>query len=155
MAADDGIDVRVVPTVSPVQGLAALSVADPDAGPSDRVDGMVRTADHVRVGSLTRATGDGEIDGRAVRAGEFVAWVGSEAVGVGADLPEAVGLLVLILATGQGRAEAVTLVGGRSLRGVTALAERLEKTLDVAGRPLEITVVDGGQRHPLLLVGVE
>ncbi|GAB47261.1 DAK2 domain-containing protein [Mobilicoccus pelagius] len=155
IAAEDGIDLVVVPAAHLVQGLAALAVADLDD--PDSVAGMAEAAAAVRCGFVATATSSGETDAGPCRPGDVlgvvedtVTTVGSDARAVAVDLVH--GLLRGDDASGEIPAEIVTIVEGQGRVGLGAeVADDLGGVLDEA----EIVVLDGGQAVYDLLIGVE
>lgn len=144
-------EVVVVPTRSPVQGLAAVAVADPDRRFADDVVAMTEAAGGCRWAEVTHAVRDSLTSAGAVTAGQVLGLVTGEVVLVGADVVAvAVGLADLLLASGG---ELLTMVVGADLPPQDAA--RLEAAL-VAGHPtVEVVAVEGGQPHYPLLLGVE
>ena len=141
--------VRVVRTESIPAGLAALVVYDAGRSAEANVAEMHDALDALGTGAVTVASRDAEVDGVAVRQGEFLGLVEDRAVAAGGsfdDVARAVlGQLlaeprdVLTLLTG---AEAPTLNGLRAWVG--------EQHPD-----LEVEVQDGGQPHYPLLISAE
>ena len=143
----DGLDVRVVPTGSPLQALAALAVADARRPFADDVAAMAAAAAGTRSGSVVLAVtgastsaglclpGDalGLLEGRVVLVGAEVGWVARGLVDrllPGADL--------LTLVVGEGAPP--------GLAASTAARAR------ESSPGVEVVVVEGGPAsHPLLL----
>ncbi len=144
-------EVVVVPTRSPVQGLAAVAVADPDRRFADDVVAMTEAAGGCRWAEVTRAVRDSLTSAGAVTAGQVLGLVTGEVVLVGADVVAvAVGLADLLLASGG---ELLTMVVGADLPPQDAA--RLEAALVVGHPTVEVVAVEGGQPHYPLLLGVE
>jgi DAK2 domain fusion protein YloV len=152
-----GQDVLVVPTGSPVQGLAALAVHQPGRRQVDDVVAMAEAAAATRCGELVRAAEEG------------ITWVGR------CQPDDVLGLLdgeIVLIEPGPATAEAV-LAGGlrlvdRMLAGggelVTALPGRdapeglvaaLAEHVRAEHREVELTDYPGGQTGAILLLGVE
>jgi dihydroxyacetone kinase-like predicted kinase len=146
-----GREVHVVPTRSPVQGLAALAVADPTRGFADDAIAMSAAASATRWAEVTTAVRDAQTTAGACRAGDVLGLVDGDVAVIGNDVAEvAYDLLCRMLAAGG---ELVTIVAGDGASpGLgDALAERL-----VAGYPLvEAEVHAGGQPYYPVLLGVE
>ena len=146
-----GRDVHVVPTRSPVQGLAALAVADEARGFADDAIAMSGAASATRYAEVTTAVRDAQTIVGACRAGDVLGLVDGDVAVIGADVAEvAWDVLCRMLAAGG---ELVTVVTGEgAAQGLgDALAERL-----AAAYPLvEAEVHAGGQPHYPLLLGVE
>ncbi len=149
-AAEAGLEVHVVPSRSPVQGVAALAVYEPAASAQDNRDAMTEAASATRYGAVTVASkkaltgvgwcepGDvlGVVEGEVVAVGKDLALVGSEVV---ARLFASGGELLTII-SGAG--------AGTDLSASVAASAR-------EGRKVEVTVIEGGQASYPLLLGVE
>ncbi|HEU0129658.1 MAG TPA: DAK2 domain-containing protein [Mycobacteriales bacterium] len=146
-----GRDVHVVPTRSPVQGLAALAVADAAKGFADDAIAMSAAASGTRWAEVTTAVRDAQTSAGACRAGDVLGLVDGDVAVIGADLAEvAYDVLSRLLGAGG---ELVTIVTGEGCPAGLgdALAERV-----AAAHPLvEAEVHTGGQPHYPLLLGVE
>lgn len=144
-----GLAVHVLPTHSPLQGLAALAVADPDLTLQDDVAAMAAAARHVRWGEVTRAVRAAQTPAGPCEAGAVLGLLGGEVVVVGTDV-EQVGLeLVARLVP----ADLLTVVSGRGLP--PAVAERLAQAARETQPSVEVLLYDGGQPHYALLLGAE
>ncbi|SHG06923.1 DAK2 domain-containing protein [Streptoalloteichus hindustanus] len=152
-AVRSGQDVIVVPTASPVQGLAALAVHDATRRPGDDVVAMAEAAAATRRGELV------------VAQREALTWVGR--CQPGDVLGMADGEVVLIaepadLAGAACRlADLMLSVGGElvtALLGADApeeLAAELEEHLRRSHPEVELAVYPGGQATAVLRLGVE
>lgn len=148
----EGVKVRVIPTRSPVQALAALAVRDPQRRFEDDVIAMAEAAAACRSAEVTIAARESITMAGRCQAGDVIALVEGEVNVIGQDLGEVCReLLDRMLATG--RNELVTL-----LTGVDAppdLAQELADYLMVKWPGVEVHTYAGGQQHYPLLVGVE
>jgi uncharacterized protein len=150
-AADEDIRVRVVPTHSPVQALAALAVRDPSRRFDDDVIAMAEAAGACRYAEVCYASRDAlTVVGRC-RAGDVLALVDGEVHQIGKDLPPVCRQLLDRMLGGGG--ELVSLVTGAD--APADLAETLRAHLAEAWPFVEVQVHHGGQPTYLLLVGVE
>ncbi|MEP6631077.1 MAG: DAK2 domain-containing protein, partial [Lapillicoccus sp.] len=151
VAAEEGIDVRVVPARTAVQGIAALAVYDPDHPLADNVLAMSSAAAATRHGAVTVATKDALTSGGPCRAGDVLGVVDGDIVIVGDDLT-GVGVQVVdrLLASGG---ELLTVVSGED--ATPALGEDVARVARAARRDLEVTQLYGGQPLYPLLLGVE
>jgi DAK2 domain fusion protein YloV len=146
-----GRDVHVVPTRSPVQGLAALAVADAGRPFADDAIAMSAAASATRWAEVTTAVRDAQTTAGRCEAGDVLGLVLGDVVVIGSSV-EDVGYDVLARLLGGG-GELVTIVVGSDAPGDLgdALAERI-----AAAYPLvEAEVHAGGQPHYPLLLGVE
>ena len=146
-----GIDVRVIATRSPVQGLAALAVRDPQRRFEDDVIAMAEAAAACRYAEMTVATREALTMAGRCAPGDVLALVDGEVNLIGRDLV-ATGraLLDRLLATGG---ELVTLLLGAD--APPGLADALGTHLATAWPFIQVQRHDGGQPHYPLVVGVE
>lgn len=146
---DQGRRIAVIPTVSQVQGLAALAVHEPEAAFDSVVVTMSSTAGHTRHGGVTVAESPAMTMAGRCEIGDVLGVVDGDFVEIGDDLGHvAWRVLERLLASGGG--ELVTLVRGRDAddRLVETLVARIRASIPAA----EVEVIDGGQpRYPLLL----
>ena len=150
-AADPRRTVVVVPTRSPVQGLAAVAVADPERPFADDVVAMTDAAGSCRWAEVTRAARDALTTVGEVAAGDVLGLVEGEVVHVGRDSVDVAAHLVGLMLLSGG--ELVTVVaGGGSAPDETG---RLEEVLVAAHPTVEVVMVEGGQPHYPFLLGVE
>jgi DAK2 domain fusion protein YloV len=146
-----GRDVHVVPTRSPVQGLAALAVADAARGFADDAIAMSAAASATRWAEVTTAVRDAQTSAGACRAGDVLGLIDGDVAVIGTSLDDvAYDVLARMLAAGG---ELVTVVVGADAPASIgeALAERVAAAFPLA----EAEVHAGGQPHYLLLLGVE
>jgi len=150
-AAESGLEVHVVRSLSAVQGIAALAVFEPTAGGRNNLIAMAGAAGATRYGAVTVARRDSSTSAGTCRRGDIVGAIEGEVVVVGQDLAE-VGAQVAarLLAAGG---EMLTVINGAGcapeLAAVVATAAR-------EGRgDLEVAIIDGGQGTYPLLLGVE
>ncbi|HEV2891328.1 MAG TPA: DAK2 domain-containing protein [Frankiaceae bacterium] len=146
-----GRDVHVVPTRSPVQGLAALAVAEPGKPFADDAIAMSAAASATRWAEVTTAVRDAQTSVGACRAGDVLGLVLGDVAVIGSSV-EDVGAAVLDRMLGGGGELVTIVVGADAAPGLgEALAERV-----AASYPLvEAEVHAGGQPHYPLLLGVE
>jgi DAK2 domain fusion protein YloV len=146
-----GIEVAVVPTRSPVQGLAAVAVHDESRWFGDDVIAMAEAAAATRWGEITVAVRDALTMAGPCRAGDVLGMADGDVVLIGRSVAEVARELIDRLLTASG--ELVTLVVGTDAEeGLGALVERHVAATHPA---VEVTVYYGGQPHYPLLLGVE
>ncbi len=149
-AADPGRTVVVVPTASPVQGLAALAVAQADRAFGDDVVAMADASGRTRVGAVTVATRQALTSAGQCEPGDVLGIIDRDVVLLATDVAAvACGLLDRMLTAGG---ELVTVVTGSGLD--TAVAVAVTAHLESVHPFVETSVYDGGQPTALLL-GVE
>ena len=146
-----GREVHVVPTRSPVQGLAALAVTDPGRRFADDAIAMSAAASGTRWAEVTVAVRDAQTSAGACRAGDVLGLVDGDVAVIGGDVGE-VGWEVVarMLAAGG---ELVTVVTGADCP--PALGDTLAERVAAAFPLVEAEVHAGGQPHYPLLLGVE
>ena len=147
----DGVLAAVLPTRSPVQGLAALAVHDAGRRFGDDVVTMSAAAAATRYAAVTRAAQDAQTSAGPCRAGDVLGLIDDDVAVIGDDVAEVSRGLLDRLLIGGG--ELVTLVvGGEASPDLSAhLTEYLAAT-----RPaVDVTSYDGGQPLHPLLIGVE
>jgi DAK2 domain fusion protein YloV len=143
-----GREVHVVPTRSPVQGLAALAVADAERPFADDAIAMSAAASGTRWAEVTTAVRDAQTSAGACKAGDVLGLVLGDVAVIGNDVGEvAYDVVTRMLAAGG---ELVTVVVSDPLLG-EPIAARV-----AAAYPLvECEVHVGGQPHYPVLLGVE
>lgn len=143
------LPVEIVPTESIPAGLAALVAYDGARGAAKNAAEMAATAAAVTTGEVTRASRDVQLNGLAIRRGDWLGLADGEPVAGGDDFAdvafEVVGHLVA-----QPRA-LLTLLTGVEPPQLDGLLERLGS----AHPELEVEVHEGGQPHYPLLLGAE
>lgn len=148
----EGVKVRVIPTRSPVQALAALAVRDPGRRFEDDVIAMAEAAAACRSAEVTVASREALTMAGRCLPGDVIALVEGEVNVIGRDLV-AVCREVLDRMLATGRNELVTILTGA---GAPAdLAEALREHLATKWPFVEVHAYEGGQPHYPLLVGVE
>ena len=146
-----GVEVVVVPTRSVLQGLVALSVADPDEALAADVVAMTSAADGTRWAEITTAVRASETMAGPCRAGDALGLVAGAVVLVGTDVEQAArDVLATLLAEGG---ELVTVVLGEP--AAAGAGERLAAYLRAEHPAVEVQLLDGGQPHYPFLLGVE
>jgi DAK2 domain fusion protein YloV len=147
----DGVRVAVVPTRSPVQGLAAVAVHDPTRRFDDDVVAMAEAAAATRFAELTIATEQSLTSVGICEAGDVLGLIDGEVVEIGRGLV-AVAFAIVGRLLGVGAELITVLVGADAPAGVGEL---------IAGHvrdrsPLtDVTVYVGGQPNFPLIIGVE
>jgi DAK2 domain fusion protein YloV len=149
-AADQsGRPVEVVPTESIPAGLAALVVYDGARGAGENAAEMAAAAAAVATGEVTRASRDVELNGLAIRRGDWLGLADGDPVSGGDDFAE-VALQVVERLLVEPRT-LLTLLTGAEPPSLDGLVEWLAS----AHPELEVEVHEGGQPHYPLLLGAE
>jgi uncharacterized protein len=139
----------VVPTESMPSGLAALVVYDGTRGAAENAAEMAAAAAAVATGEVTRASRDVQLNGIAIRSGQWLGLADGEPVAGGSDFAD-VTLEVVARLLEQPRG-LLTLLTGADPQPLDGLVERLAS----AHPELEVEVHEGGQPHYPLLLGAE
>ena len=146
-----GVQVAVVPTRSPVQGLAAVAVHDGSRRFDDDVIAMAETAAATRSAEVTVAVREAITMAGHCLPGDVLGLVDGDVLLIGASVREvAVELVNRLLATGG---ELMTAVLGAD--APEGLAHMLERHLAGTHPEVELVVYEGGQPLYPLLIGVE
>jgi dihydroxyacetone kinase-like predicted kinase len=146
-----GRNVVVIPTRSPVQGLAALAVHDASARSDNDVMAMVAAAAATRYAEVVVATEAALTSAGPCVAGDMLGLIDDDVAVIGSDL-QVIGcsLLDRMLAGGG---ELVTIVLGD--RAPAGLADALVGHVGRRYPLVETMRVDGGAASTPLLIGVE
>jgi DAK2 domain fusion protein YloV len=147
----EGIKVRVVPTRSPVQAIAALAVRDGSRRFEDDVIAMAEAAGKCRYAEVTIASREALTVAGLCRPGDAIALVEGEVHLIGADLRQVCRDLLDRLLGGGG--ELVTLLLGA--QAPDGLTEELLAHMAQRWPFAEVQCLVGGQPHYPLIVGVE
>jgi DAK2 domain fusion protein YloV len=151
VAAEEGIDLRVVHARTAVQGIAALAVYDADRSLADNVLEMSSAAAATRNGAVTVATKAALTSGGPCRPGDVLGVVDGDIVIVGDDLTRVgVDVVERLLSSGG---ELLTVVAGED--ATPALGQEVAEAVRAHRRDLEVTHIYGGQPLYPLLLGVE
>lgn len=150
-ARDDGQDVAVVPTRSPVQGLAAVAVADPQRRFPDDVIALAEAAAATRWGEITVAVRESMTMVGRCAAGDVLGLAEGDVVLIGADQTVVACELIdrMLLAGG----ELVTLVLGADADD--DLRDGVVKHLGRTHPEIDVADYRGDQPHQPVLIGVE
>jgi DAK2 domain fusion protein YloV len=138
--------VRVIPTGSLQEGLAALVAYDSSRSAEANMADIFEALETVGTGAVTVSSRDAEPDGVPVRKGEWLGLVDGQAVVAAEDFEEAARAVLERLL--EEPRDIVTLLTGE---GAPPLAE-LQSWLQEEHPRVEVEVEDGGQpNYPLLL----
>ncbi len=143
--------VRVIPTKSVPQGVAAMLAHDPNGDPAQVAAAMEGTLQHVRTAELTHATRSVELDGVAVREGQYIGLLDGRLVVAGETLEAA--LLSVLEKAAAADSELITVYYGADL--LPAEANRLAGRIRQALPRQEVELHDGGQPYYPLILSIE
>jgi hypothetical protein len=147
----EGIDIAVVRSRTAVQGLAAMAVFDPALSAPKNLAAMISSASATRHGAVTVASKDALTSAGECRRGDVLGVVGGDIVVVGDELLEVARDVMRRLLSSGG--ELVTIVAGED--APHGLADDLARWVEGEHRDAEVSLIDGGQPHYPLLLGVE
>jgi DAK2 domain fusion protein YloV len=140
---------EIVPTESIPAGLAALVAYDGTRLAAENAEQMAAAAAAVATGEVTRASRDVELDGLAIRSGDWLGLTDGEPVAGGEDFA-AVAFEVVSRLLAEPR-WLLTLLTGAEPPPLDGFVDRLKASYP----ELEVEVHDGGQPHYPLLLGAE
>ncbi|KNB51120.1 DAK2 domain-containing protein [Streptomyces caatingaensis] len=150
-ARTEGVRVALIPTRSPVQGIAALAVHEPGRRFDEDVVAMTAAAGATRYAELAVAERQSWTMAGVCQAGDVLGLIDGDVAVIGEDLAAtAATVLDRMLAAGG---EMVTLVLGAGVPD--ALAERLERHVRAGHLAVDTVVYRGGQQSAALLIGIE
>ncbi|HEV7173324.1 DAK2 domain-containing protein [Pedococcus sp.] len=150
-AEQDGLTVHVVGSRTAVQGLAAVAVFDPAASGARNGSAMSAAAAATRHGAVAVAGKDALTSAGPCHEGDVLGAVAGDVVLVGDDQSAVATSVVERLLTGGG--ELVTVVVGAE--AAEGLGEAIADAVRRSHRDVDVTVIEGGQPHYPVLVGVE
>lgn len=143
--------VHVIATRSLVQGLAAISVADPDRAFEDDITAMEAASGATRWAEVTTAVRASQTEVGPCQAGDVLGLLDGAVAVVGRD-HETVAAELLQRLLAEGGELATVLVGEQCAPGA---GQRLASYLESEFPAVEAQVLAGGQRHYPFLLGVE
>jgi hypothetical protein len=151
-ARERGLEVAVVPTKSPVQGLAAVAMHDSSRRFADDVIAMAEAAAATRFAEVTIAVSASITYAGRCEAGDVLGLIDGEVVQIGSSVVEVgIGLLDRLIGAGG---ELITVLAGADPDAPEAAAA-VEAHVRQHYPLVEITGFAGGQPHYPLLIGVE
>ncbi|MFV8129757.1 DAK2 domain-containing protein [Streptomyces syringium] len=147
----EGVRVALIPTRSPVQGIAALAVHEPGRRFDEDVVAMTAAAGATRYAELAVAERQSWTMAGVCQAGDVLGLIDGDVAVIGAELAAtAETVLDRMLAAGG---EMVTLVLGADVPDT--VADRLERHVRGGHLAVDTVVYRGGQQSTPLIVGVE
>ena len=150
LAADEGINVFVVPTKTIQQGVSAMYAYEPGAAPEENQAAMLEASQAVHSLAVTYAVRDAEYNGKQMKKGQILG-LAENKVTVVADTRA--DCLRQLLAQEQGMA-CVTVFYGEEVSD--AEAEETQKLLaELLGEDVDLALVPGGQPVYAYLIAVE
>ena len=143
--------VRVIPTRTVPQGVAALAYMDPDQSPDELEENFKESAARVHTALITYAARDSDFDGHAIHAGEYLALLDGKLLGSYANLPTL--LKELNWAFGELEPEFLTVYYGQDAteQDANGVAESLTSCFPDA----DVSLVSGGQPVYYYMIAAE
>ena len=156
MAANQARDVtvkqvKVVPTRTVPQGLAAMLSLIPDGDVDSVAEKMTKAISQVKTGEITVATRSVEIDGVVVKEGQVIALLDGKLV-VSAETVEQ-GVMELLEKADASSHEIVSLFYGEGM--THAEANRIADVIRKKYSALEVEVQEGAQPHYQFIISIE
>ena len=143
--------VRVVPTRSIPQGIAAILAFNSEHDLEANAGGMEEAIQSVRTGEVTEAVRSVTLDGDAVESGRLIGLLDRELVVAADDLSEVV--VALARKANASSGDLVTLYWGDRITADDAA--RAGESLNAAFPDVEVELVEGGQPHYHLIMSIE
>ena len=156
MAANQAKDVtvkqvRVVPSRTVPQGLAAMLSLIPDGDVDAVADRMTKAISNVKTGEITVATRSVEIDGVVVKDGQVIALLDGKLVASAESVEQ--GVMDLLEKAEAGEHEIVTLFFGEGM--THSEANRIADVIRAKYSSLEVEVQEGAQPHYQFIISIE
>ena len=146
-----GKELRVVPSTTIPQGVAAMLAFNPEKALDENVSEMAARLPSVRTGEVCHAVRAVELNGVSVREGQVIGLLERDLVAAG-DEPDEV-LVSLLQKADLSEGDLVTLYWGGPLTEADSDAAR--RRLEVLFPEVEVGVVGGGQPHYHYIVSIE
>lgn len=143
--------VRIVPSVTIPQGIAALLAYNFQADLDANADAMTRALKHIVTFEVTRAVRSVSIDGLDVREGQMIGLVNGKLTVAGDELTAIVSDLFKHI--GRDAFEIATIYFGENV--TLAEADRLATQIRNEYPKLQVEVISGGQPHTYYIISVE
>ncbi len=151
-------DVRVLPTRTIPQGMAAMLSFDPDASVDDNLLAMTKAFDNVSTGQITYAARNSDFDGHQIEEGQILALDNNKLSFVDTDLKHAVVKLCKNLVNARrisGKDTSfITMMYGEDITEEQA-EEMSAAVTEKLGPDIDITVLNGGQPVYYYIISVE
>ena len=142
-------NVQVVPSRTITAGLAAMVAFDPDRGAAENSAEMREIVSSIATAEIAVASRDAQLNGVAVREGDFLGLVGDRPVAGGAEFDDVAAAVVEQL-LGEPRGVLTLLTGDREPH-----LDRLLAGIHARHPEVEVDVQHGGQPHYPLLLSAE
>ena len=150
---DDSLNIKVVPTTSIPQGIAALMAFDAERDVEKNLEAMQDAAEQVVTGQVTYAVRDSESNGMEIREGDFMGIIDGTIAVTGEDVQQVARQTAVAMCADD--TELVTIYYGKQTDEDEAqtLAEELEELLDE--KEIEVSLLEGGQEVYAYILAAE
>ncbi len=146
-------DVRVAPSRTVAQGIAAALEVNESASLGELVDNMTGRIGEVRSGEICFASRDAKLEGVAIAEGQLIAMLDREIVAAADSVEDALTGLIERAATDDAEIEIVDLYWGELLYKYEA--KRLRAAAEERFPEIEFDLIRGDQPHYHLFVSIE
>jgi len=146
-----GKQVRVVPTASIPQALAALAVFNAQRSIDENASDMAQALTTIQTVELTHAVRDVELNGVRVSSGQTIGLLDDELIAAGDSLTDVAEKAITRI--NREDTELVSVFTGKDASGEDS--ETIRTILTEAFPGAEVEVHDGGQPHYLFIIGIE
>jgi hypothetical protein len=143
--------IKIVPTVSFPQGIAAMLAYRPDGDFEEVLASMMASKNDVVTVEVTTATRSVELDGVTVQTGQYIALINGKLRAAGNDLNELIRRALDEIDMDD--YSVITLYYGAEVTPETA--EALAESLSTEFTDHEISAIYGGQPHYFYIIGIE
>lgn len=144
-------DVRVIPSKTVPQGIAAMLAFNEESDPHEVEEAMTQAIQEIRSGSVTYAVRDTTIKNQEIKKGNFIGLYEKEITSFGDDLEETTIQLIRDMAFDD--AYMVTIYYGEDVD--IQDAEDLKAKLEEEFEDLDVDIIPGGQPLYYYLVSIE
>ncbi|MBE3582880.1 MAG: DAK2 domain-containing protein [Limnochordaceae bacterium] len=144
-------EVHVLDSTSVPQGISALLAFRPDLPAAENIRRMRKRLAEVRTGAITYAVRDTEVDGRTVKAGDYLSIIDGQVVAGSAQLEQAAEELLRRLV--QRKDQSVTIYWGEGVD--SSQVEVVRRIAQQQASEGEVDVYPGGQPVYYFLIAVE
>ncbi len=147
----EDLDIHVIKSTSIQEGVAALTLFDPEGNIDDNIAEMEEEIANIHSGSITYAIKDTAMNGVKVKEGDYIAMFNKEIVASTTDKIGAIEALIAKMVASCD-AEIITIIAGEDSddEELKAITDHVEENYDI-----EMDVVKGDQPVYCYLIGVE
>ncbi|HBM74698.1 MAG TPA: dihydroxyacetone kinase [Clostridiaceae bacterium] len=144
-------NIVVIPSKSIPQGIAALTVFNPENESSENLDIMTSTMKYVKTGQVTYAVRDTNFDDKKIKEGDILGLVNGKINNTGKDVINVTRALIESMVSEDD--ELITVLYGDGVKADEA--DKLSKELKSKYTDCEVQLYDGGQKLYYFIISVE